>query len=244
MSRASLHYPIGPIAAAAIILLLDRRPAPAAGPVADPFVCPGISEPAQPASPPASPIRIYRASCLKCHDSDGKGEIVRDVMPKVPDFTQAAWQSSKSDAELARSILEGKGKSMPPMRDKIAPIDVRQMVAFVRAFRGGKQVVEDGEEPSPPEPALAAVHPAGPAPPAARPAGPGPKEPSLREASRNFQRSCAVCHGADGRGGEMRDSLPSIPDFKSGDWHRSAHRPSVARQRDRRQGYRDAAFPG
>ena len=72
-----------------------------------------------------------------------------------------------------------------------------------------------------------ARHPAGPGsrlPP--EPSRPGPKEPSLREGSRNFQRSCAACHGSDGRGGEMRDSLPSIPDFTSGTWHGRAPIPS------------------
>ncbi len=183
---------------------------------------PAPTQPAPSVAPPPAVIQVYRASCLKCHDTDGKGEIVRDVMPKVPDFTDAAWHASRSDADLSRSILDGKGKSMPRMRDKIAPIGVGQMVAFVRAFRGGKQVVEEGaEEPPPPEPAPAAAHPAGTAPPGAKPAGPGPNELSLREGSRNFQRSCAACHGTDGRGGEMRDSLPSIPDFRSGAWHES-----------------------
>jgi mono/diheme cytochrome c family protein len=207
--------PLLPLAAPAIIVV-DRDPASAA----DPPPIPGVSEPAPPVDASPAVVKVYRASCLKCHDTDGKGEIVRDVNPKVPDFTDAAWHATRSDADLSRSILEGKGKSMPRMRDKVAPIGVGQMVAFVRAFRGGQQVVEEsGEEPSPPEPAPAAVQPAGPAPPAARPAGPGPKELSLGEASRNFQRSCAKCHGNDGRGGEMRDSLPSIPDFTSRAWH-------------------------
>jgi mono/diheme cytochrome c family protein len=228
MIMAFLRWLILPLVAPAMIVLLDPRPASAADPVADPSVGLGLSGPAQPPTPSSAPARIYRASCLKCHDSDGKGEIVRDVMPKVPDFTDAAWQSSRSDAELGHSILEGKGKSMPRMRDKIAPVDVGQMVAFVRAFRGGKQVVEDGEEsPTAPEPSAAPLPATGPAPPASQPARPGPKELGLREGGRNFQRSCVACHGKDGRGDGVRDSLPSIPDFTSGAWQASRTDPQL-----------------
>ncbi len=167
-------------------------------------------------------IRVYRNTCLKCHDTDGKGEIVRDTLPKVPDFTDARWHATRNDAELSRSILEGKGKSMPPMRAKLGSVDVAQMVAFVRAFRGGNQVVEEEEE-QPAEPQRANVpDPATlPTPTAAQPSRPSPNDLSIREGSQTFRRSCAVCHGGDGRGAEARESLPEIPDFTAGAWHRA-----------------------
>ena len=205
------------LAAPTIAFLHDgRHPATAGSPAADPGAIPGVSAPAPPPQTSAAVPRIYRAACVKCHDTDGKGEIVRDVMPKVPDFTDAAWHDTRSDAELSRSILEGKGKSMPAMRNKLGSVDVGQVVSFVRAFRGGKQVVEDEEE-GPAEPQRSAE----PAPadgPGSRPAGrsrPSPEDLSLRTGSRTFQRSCAACHGGDGRGGEMRGSLPEIPDFSA-----------------------------
>jgi mono/diheme cytochrome c family protein len=151
-------------------------------------------------------------------------------MPKVPDFTDAAWHATKSDAELSRSILEGKGKSMPRMRDKLGSVDVRQMVAFVRAFRGGKQVVEEGEEtPAEPEPERSAA----PAPTArTSPAPSGPQRPAAedtrsRDGSRIFGRSCAACHGTDGRGDAMRDNLPSIPDFSAHAWQETRTDPQL-----------------
>jgi mono/diheme cytochrome c family protein len=167
-------------------------------------------------------VRVYRATCLKCHDTDGKGEIARDVMPKVPDFTDAQWHASRSDAELSRSILEGKGKSMPPMRAKLGPVDVAQMVAFVRAFRGGNQVVEEEEErPTEPQRANDPAPAPLPSPTATRPSQPRPVDLTVREGSQTFRRSCAVCHGGDGRGAEARASLPEIPDFTAGAWHRA-----------------------
>ncbi len=159
-------------------------------------------------------VRVYRTACLKCHDTDGKGEIIRDVTPKVPDFTDAAWQASRADADLAHSILEGKGKSMPPMRKKLGAVDVGQMVAFVRAFRGGQQVVDDVAETAA-------------APQPSEPPRPSPEEERLREGSRLFQRSCARCHGSGGRGDEMRDTSPGIPDFTAAAWQRSRTDPQL-----------------
>ena len=104
------------------------------------------------AAPSSAAIQVYRASCLECHDSDGRGEVGRDASPTIPNFTDAKWQASRGDAELSHSILEGKGKSMPKMKNKLGSVQANQMVAFVRAFQGGKQVVEDEpDEPSPPE---------------------------------------------------------------------------------------------
>jgi mono/diheme cytochrome c family protein len=189
-----------------------------------------------PAAAPEAVIRTYRTVCLKCHDTDGKGEIIRDVMPKVPDFTDAAWHATRSDADLSRSILEGKGKSMPPMRAKLGSVDVGQMVAFVRGFRGGKQVVEENnEEPqapqpasgSPPPPATRSPSTTPSGPPAVEPSRPRPGESSLRMGSRTFQRSCVACHGSDGRGGEMRDTLPSIPDFTVPTWQEAHSDPQL-----------------
>ena len=167
----------------------------------------------------ATLIQLYRASCLECHDSDGRGGVVRDALPRVPDFTDAKWHASRSDAELSRSILEGKGKSMPRMKKKLGSIDVKQMVSFVRAFQGGKQVVDDEPE----APAAPAQSTDGTTSTAVRsrslerlPAM--QKDQNNREGSRIFQRFCAMCHGPDGRGTAMRENLPMLPDFTSHAW--------------------------
>ncbi len=171
---------------------------------------------------PVTPSQVYRASCLECHESDGRGEASRDGFPKIPDFTSPSWQTSRNDAELSRSILEGKGKSMPRMKGKLGSVDVKRMVAFVRAFRDGKQVVDD--EPQAP----AASGRAG-SPPneiAPRPSAVGPSQsthtdPGIQEGSRNFQRLCVKCHAADGKGTGIRESLPTLPDFTNTAWQGS-----------------------
>jgi mono/diheme cytochrome c family protein len=228
MTLAYLPRVLVPVIAAAIVALPGRLPASAAAPEAGPLAVPPAAEPDPTTAAPEAVVRVYRTTCLKCHDTDGKGEIVRDVMKTVPDFTDAAWHTTRNDADLGRSIHEGKGKSMPSMRGKLGSVDVGQMVAFVRGFRGGKQVVEEEEEkPAAPEQVAAAVPTTGPGSPTAGPSRPGPKDSNLREESRIFQRSCAVCHGSDGRGSDFRSTAPSIPDFTARAWQESRTDPRL-----------------
>src|SRR5208283_3533452 len=110
--------------------------------------------------PPSSHItaaNVYGTFCYACHDTTGKGNpTIRNSMPDLPDFTSMAWQKSRIDADLSHSILQGKGKFMLPMTDKLGTVDVNQMVALVRGFDGGKQVIplELPKAPGPPPPAV------------------------------------------------------------------------------------------
>jgi mono/diheme cytochrome c family protein len=105
---------------------------------------------------------LYGTFCFTCHDTNGKGNPgIRVSMPELPDFTALTWQKSRKDADLAHSILDGKGKFMLPMKDKLGSIDVKQMVALVRGFEDGKQTVElEGAKPEgPPLPAAPQIAP-------------------------------------------------------------------------------------
>jgi mono/diheme cytochrome c family protein len=167
-------------------------------------------------------MQAYRTLCLECHDIDGRGEVVRDALKQIPDFTGSTWHASRTDAALSRSILEGKGKSMPKMKGKLGSVDVKEMVAFVRAFKDGKQVV-------PEEPEIAA-EPEKPAARAATVAGsPQGVEPSLASQDRAksdrprsielYRTHCLECHEEDGRGESSRELMRGIPDFTRPEWH-------------------------
>jgi mono/diheme cytochrome c family protein len=140
--------------------------------------------------------QLYKdAGCVDCHDKDGRGRGVRKAMPAIPDFTDGKWHKAHADdGELARSILEGKGKFMTAQKEKLSKEDVNRLVAYVRRFTGGKQA------------------------PADRADGP-PDAPTAREGAALFRARCANCHGQDGRGGEA--ALPRLPDFASPSWQAS-----------------------
>ncbi len=182
-------------------------------------------------------VEVYQTYCFACHETTGKGNaFMRKTMPEIPDFTLESWQKSRSDKDLGHSILEGKGKFMLPMKDKLGPVDVKDMVALVRDFKGGKKEIP-----------LAAPKPAGPPPPAgiaqippdvgpSLPATPSPSTGDIRKAlpapsgelaaqirvgAGLFRQFCLVCHGADGTGSAVRPAMPPIPDFTNRAWHRS-----------------------
>jgi mono/diheme cytochrome c family protein len=199
--------------------------APAGGQTAKPSSVVPRTDPPRSTSETASSakvIPVYRAQCLECHDIDGRGEVARHALKQVPDFTDSTWHASRSDAELSRSILEGKGKSMPKMKDKLGALDVKEMVAFIRAFKDGKQVVpEEPDKIAEPEKSGALATTA---------AGSLANRPNQvqRGMNKNFQKLCSMCHAATGDGSRARDSMRAIPNFTDVAWHGRRTDPQLA----------------
>jgi mono/diheme cytochrome c family protein/uncharacterized membrane protein len=116
--------------------------------------------PAKPSGPAAAGAptarELFRKHCVKCHGADGTGSRSRRL-PEIPDFTAAAWQARRSDAQLLASILDGKGKAMPPWRGKISKEQARGLGAYVRAFAPatGRSGREEQQVPDPAKPAEA-----------------------------------------------------------------------------------------
>jgi quinol-cytochrome oxidoreductase complex cytochrome b subunit/mono/diheme cytochrome c family protein len=191
-----------------------------------------LIRPPPPVAAEMSPLQVYRAYCLACHDANGSGQVARKAMPELPDLTDPKWQGMRSDTELKKSILDGKGKFMLPMKDKLGPTDADQMVAYVRAFRGGKQVIQ--VEPQPPVVPLPPTQPTvvtGPKAPPAKQASPTPLSAETtartRVATGLYRQYCLVCHGADGRGSEMKASMSTIPDFTNRPWQEGVSVPQL-----------------
>jgi mono/diheme cytochrome c family protein len=68
---------------------------------------------------------------------------MRASMPPIPNFTDSAWQTEKSDSQLLVSILEGRGTLMPANNGRITRDQARDLVAYVRAF-GPRVAVSPG----------------------------------------------------------------------------------------------------
>src|SRR5262249_182033 len=64
----------------------------------------------------------------------GTGSGARGAMPDLPDLTDGSWRKRRSEAQLLGSILDGKGKDMPPWREKISEQEARGLVGYVRPF--------------------------------------------------------------------------------------------------------------
>jgi mono/diheme cytochrome c family protein len=81
---------------------------------------------------------LYNRYCIRCHGVDGRG--VWDI-PDVPDFTNGVWQASRSDGELARLILEGRGAVMPPFRGTLTLEESWAMARYLRALVPGTETL-------------------------------------------------------------------------------------------------------
>ncbi len=90
---------------------------------------------------------LYNRYCIRCHGVDGRG--VWDI-PDVPDFANARWQASRSDGELARLILEGRGAVMPPFRGTFTLEECWAMARYLRSFVPGTEMSRPdfSEQPS------------------------------------------------------------------------------------------------
>jgi mono/diheme cytochrome c family protein len=79
---------------------------------------------------------LYNRYCIRCHGVDGRG--VWD-MPDIPNFTNARWQACRSDDQLARIILEGRGAVMPPFRGTLTVEEAWAMARYLRTFVPGSE---------------------------------------------------------------------------------------------------------
>jgi hypothetical protein len=82
-------------------------------------------------------MNLYNRYCIRCHGVDGRG--VWDI-PGVPDFTHVRWQGLRTDPELVRIIMEGRGAVMPPFRGSLALDEAWGMARHLRSFVPGSEV--------------------------------------------------------------------------------------------------------
>jgi hypothetical protein len=93
-------------------------------------------------------IGLYNRYCIRCHGVDGRG--VWDI-PGVPDFTNPRFQACRSDGQLVRSILEGRGAVMPPFRGTLTLEEGWGMARYLRTFLEGSEVSRPDRGPAPRE---------------------------------------------------------------------------------------------
>jgi mono/diheme cytochrome c family protein len=80
------------------------------------------------------PSELFKQYCAKCHGEDGKADTPKGKQMKARNFTDAEWQSGESDAELIKSVTEGKD-DMPPWGKKLSKEQIESLVKNdVRGF--------------------------------------------------------------------------------------------------------------
>ena len=86
--------------------------------------------------------RTWKAKCASCHGVDGKGKTEQGQKMQIADYTDAAWQKSKTDADIKKAISDGlkreKGgaqQEMASYKDSLAAEQIDLLVAYVRALK-------------------------------------------------------------------------------------------------------------
>jgi cytochrome c553 len=81
--------------------------------------------------------RTWKAKCASCHGADGKGETDQGKKAGIPNYTDPAFQKSKTDDQLKAAIANGvktdKGE-MEGYKDKLSAEETENLVKLVRSF--------------------------------------------------------------------------------------------------------------
>ena len=81
------------------------------------------------------PSELFLKNCAKCHGDNGKADTMRGKQLRARNFTDAEWQADVTNAQLIKSVTEGKGDDMPPWGKKLTPEQIESLVKNdVRGF--------------------------------------------------------------------------------------------------------------
>ena len=102
---------------------MDLRRLALVAALAAPLVAPAAAEDA---------AKIFARSCAPCHGKTGQPSAVF-LKQGVKDFTDPAWQKATSDAQIEKTIHEGKkGTMMASFEKQYSAEEIKALAAYVR----------------------------------------------------------------------------------------------------------------
>lgn len=80
---------------------------------------------------------VWKAKCKSCHGDDGKAQTKMGQKESIVDMSQAAWQTSVSDADIRKVIADGstRNSKMKPYKEKLTPEQIDSLVGYVRTLK-------------------------------------------------------------------------------------------------------------
>jgi mono/diheme cytochrome c family protein len=77
--------------------------------------------------------RVYLRKCAVCHGQDGAGKTTKGIKLKVPDVRSPDVQKL-SDAELVKTVTNGKGKDMAGFGKELTKAQIEELVKYYRGL--------------------------------------------------------------------------------------------------------------
>ena len=83
---------------------------------------------------------LWDKNCKKCHGEDGKGKTKMGEKLGAKDYTDAKVQADLKDEDMAKAITAGikdkSGKERMKAFTDLSPAEVKDLVAYIRKFKG------------------------------------------------------------------------------------------------------------
>lgn len=86
---------------------------------------------------------IFEANCAVCHGSDGTGS--REF--GAPNLADAIWLYGSSREDIAATVTNSRYGMMPAWGDRLDPVTVKMLAAYVHSLGGGEDFVEVAADP-------------------------------------------------------------------------------------------------
>ena len=88
--------------------------------------------------------KLYADNCVACHGPRGEG----DRAQGAPRLADAIWLYGESADEIRQQILTPRMGRMPHWGERLDPVTIRMLAAYVWSLGGGEDFVEVAEDPA------------------------------------------------------------------------------------------------
>ena len=92
----------------------------------------------------AAGAKLYAENCLSCHGAAGQG----DRAQGAPALNDAIWLYGGSRADIQSQILKPRMGMMPAWGNRLDPVTIKMLAAYVHSLGGGEDFVEVAENPA------------------------------------------------------------------------------------------------
>jgi len=87
--------------------------------------------------------QLYADNCAACHQADGSG----DRAQGAPALNDAIWLYGNGAGNIRHQILRPRHGVMPGWKDRLDPVTIKMLAAYVHSRGGGEEIAEAGAEP-------------------------------------------------------------------------------------------------